>query len=756
MKQVFNFQKEAMSVGPWQVYRGMLQWWPLEDLETGADPSWNRWVEGDPEKFLPPNPSMNGALQRIRDWYYNKKLLFRARYGCSDEEVDRMFQVNVGYDPKYGVYMVSSGPYMAEAPAWHSTNIFRSLKKVPLEPEALLQLSNSMPSDEKTLAIMKSKNDPMYQDIHSSLVQIAKGQKGGLTSIKNPKTELQNILKLKQSILEVRSDLRNKFSFFTWRFGRAEKEEILANVRKIVDHVFKYFGNLEISPEDVKFVLSEMPSGEVGKEGNASQIQHVYKNITENSPEGQALFVERPIVGVGSYFALSASGIKKVLEKASKDGKWADAYDEGLKMLAKQNKMTLDQTRELLATDEDMMEGFLKVLRTMRDNFKKNKDPKAEMMNIPKQGPKPEDMGYQRVGQLRPSSLRISSTQRSIQQIRLDILRAIVELKGADPVKLSDYLNESRKKHKGTKAKGVFTPEILSGWLAKLESEGRIIDKKGKVKGHKSYKTLLKENENLQKEMEDNESLRDCGFETLTDVYRISSASFMETPEEFVDKKTRAKMNVIDNPNIFAKGDEGYGPYEAITAEALTSMRMNARKKGTEKDMEKQIRADISKEIGDKNKQKEQAPKVLYQPANIEDAQEEIMSESEPEKPVILDVDTDVVEGKPVPAQEEISPVQFDVTEMKTPQEKVELPPTAEPKVPEKLKKKKNVKKPDPEIEPVGAPSGLQLPQEFGPEDIIAGTINRLIKIARDLDNRGKEKAAEEIHQIIRKYQSKL
>jgi hypothetical protein len=61
-----------------------------------------------------------------------------------------------------------------------------------------------------------------------------------------------------------------------------------------------------------------------------------------------------------------------------------------------------------------------------------------------------------------------------------------------------------------------------------------------------------------------------------------------------------------------------------------------------------------------------------------------------------------------------------------------------------------------------------QIPQPFPPEeiseeqkmvnleDIIGSTVKNLIKIASELDENGKEEAAEEIHKIIRKYQARV
>ena len=77
--------------------------------------------------------------------------------------------------------------------------------------------------------------------------------------------------------------------------------------------------------------------------------------------------------------------------------------------------------------------------------------------------------------------------------------------------------------------------------------------------------------------------------------------------------------------------------------------------------------------------------------------------------------------------------------------------PSPEPEVVEQGKKKKKKEAPA----PIPAPSH---PEDEVPSalDVFSDTISGLIKIASELDAEGKEDAAEQVHRVIRKYQSRI
>lgn len=54
------------------------------------------------------------------------------------------------------------------------------------------------------------------------------------------------------------------------------------------------------------------------------------------------------------------------------------------------------------------------------------------------------------------------------------------------------------------------------------------------------------------------------------------------------------------------------------------------------------------------------------------------------------------------------------------------------------------------------APAKTPVSKKRAPQNIVTYTLKNLIKIASELDNEGKEEAAEEVHKIIRKYQERL
>jgi len=820
MKDVYNFKRNAarkaiiraaMAGTPWLIYRNLAHWWKIQDLEQGQDPSWNRWVEGDPKVGLESKPSMNGALQKIRSWYYNKKIQLMAIYGVSEAEIDEMFQCYVLYDPASGVYLKSDGPYTAEKPAWDTASRLASRRGIKLDPnsaETLLELANLIPDTQEKLNAM-APNDPLLLQVKEVIAEKAQNKQlhSGLTAIKKNVDPLKEMQKVKSQLFEVRSDLKGRLSYFTQRFGKTTKKELMANIQLVMKDVLTNFG-IAMGPEDIKFVAPELPPDEVKKLGseNAENIQHVYKNLGvdangNDTPELQALLAEAPILAPNSFVALSASGVNKILQKACKDNNWEDVYEEAIKSLAAKNKMTVDQVKEHASTNEDMIDQLKTQLVAIKRKLVKAKDPKAQLINIPTQ----KVMGYEKVGAQRTEAFRVKTIQKNIMNFRVEILKAIVDIGSADPTKLSERLNISRKGLK-TKAKGVWTSDLINGWLHMLEQEGRLVDESGNVVGHKSYKTLLKENLAFEKQQDKMYEQKEFGFDSLKASYRISSAAFAATPEEYVDKAYRIVMNAPDPNNHFAKGDEGYGHYEEITCDRLVELRLKADASGkTLKEREQFIRSEILKQIGDNNKIEETTPKVLYEAPDLSTLIDQQFEEEEQESnPTLLDVDNDVVNGEVVAPeavlpeeavkdvsiekeveQEELTPEQeaedfqvsevppygeavepelgteFDINEVK-PQEKIDLLPDQSKKIPQQSTPVPQAIKPKPtpkveeEDDEDFDPFNVSHLSKSNIRSIVSNSIQNLIKIARDLDIKGKEKDAEEIHQIIRKYQNRL
>lgn len=111
-KLTFNLKaaliREAMGA-QWQPYRGELEWYQLEEVLSGNNEEWNRWVEI--------TPSLANAATKIRHFRDKKMDVFRIRYDLSAQQINDLFYTLIGYAPEYGAYMLSIGPYVGEKEA---------------------------------------------------------------------------------------------------------------------------------------------------------------------------------------------------------------------------------------------------------------------------------------------------------------------------------------------------------------------------------------------------------------------------------------------------------------------------------------------------------------------------------------------------------------------------------------------------------------------------------------------------------------
>ena len=699
MKLVFNLKNSLRKIqlamaGEWLAYGKQMQWWRIDEIEDG-DPSWKQWVEGNPDKGIKPNSSLLNALSDARNEYYKKKLLFRARYGVSDDEVDNFYRMYVGYSPMKGMYAMHIGPYTAMSGAWKKTLELLKKTDYPLNPASLLKLSNSL----------------QLPDLPEGLDPFDKKNKNNF-EVKAYKAQLR----VKRSILEVRADLMNKFSYFLKTYNKIDRANMNKGVNIYLQQLIDSVGTM-FTEEDVGIIVKSFPPDKVGQlEGNVKKVDSVFQSIDPNNAEGSQLMTSGTLLGKGSILTLNSKGINKLLVQTAKDGNWQDLYEKAIEITAAANGNTVEETRYLVAEDDNFSTMFLEQLKNIEQQLKNEGDFRADFLKValnkkPKNPP--------RVGAQRTQVHRISKTQKSIINFKIDLLKNILDLGSEDPVQLAEAMNATRKVHK-TIAKGKFDAEMIQSWINAIKAEDQQIQKMKKKKQIRTYQEIYDTTVKDFNLMNQNEELRDAGQEDMETAFRFASTTFMESPVEFIDPKFRTKLQLPNAPNMFSReGDTDV----TVTAKKMTELRMAARQKGTEAEMKKALKEEILKEIGDADVPIEgglKGPESLEEPAVTEEP-------SVPQPDPTADPTAD-------PTQE------FDFGVTSIPQEKEPVVPT--PTTPTPVE--------EPEPEPEETPKKLDLKNLFG------HTLQSLIIMARDLDKEGKEKAAEEIHQVIRKYQGRI
>lgn len=695
MKQVFNLKKTFDQIrlamaGEWLAYGKQMQWWRIDEIESG-DPSWKEWVHGNPEKGLKPNTSLINALADARNEYYKKKLLFRARYGVTDDEVDAFYRMYIGYSPMKGMYAMHIGPYTAMPGAWSRTlKLLKDYNK-PLNPQSLLELSNSIP-----LPTFPEGFDPEAKENKKD--QLVK--------------QYKSLLRDKRGILEVRADLMNKFSYFLKTYNQIDRANMNRGVNIYLQQLLKSVGAM-FTEDDIGVIVKAFPPDRVGQlDGKVPKINSEFQSIDPNTPEGSKLMTSGTLLGNGSILTLNSKGIQKLLAKTAQDGNWQDLYEQAIQVIAQANGKTVDETRFLVAEDDNFSKLFLEQLQNIQAELKNAGDFRADFLTIalnkkPKNPP--------RVGAQRPQVHRISKTQKSIINLKMDILKTILDIGTDDPAKVAQTMNAERKIHK-TKAKGKYDAETVQMWINAIKSEDQEIQKMKKKKQIRTYQEIYDTTVKDFNLMNENEELRDAGQEDLDTAYRFASTTFMESPVEFIDPRFRTKIQLPNAPNMFAREGEEDAP---VTAKKMTELRMEARKMGTEEEMKKALKEEILKEIGNADVETSGGLQggESIDPGDVEEEDTTVGTPSEP-----------------APTAPDQTEMDFPVTTM--PQEKEPVPQLSP--VEEEVSEEEEVSK------------KLDLKNLFG------HTLQSLIIMARDLDSQGKEEAVEEIHQVIRKYQGRI
>lgn len=708
MKIVFNLKKAFESIrqamaGEWLAYSKNMKWWNLQEIEDG-DPEWMEFIKGNPEKGLKPNSSLVNAISDARNEYWKKVHLFRARYGVSTDEVSNFYKMYIGYSPMKGMYALGIGPYTAMPGAWKTTIDYAKKNGVPLNSQSLLELADSV---------------PLPQLPEGFDVEDPANKKNPLT------TEYKAQQSLKKRILEVRADMMNKFSYFPKTYNKIDRANMNRGVNSYLQGLIKNVGVM-FDDSDLGVVIKSFPPEKVGQlEGKVGKINTEFDSIDPKDPKGEQLMSSGTLIGKGSTLMLNSRGLNKLLMKTAQDGNWQDLYEKAVEEMAKANNKPVDEMRYLVAEDDNFSNLFLEHLKAIQDELKKAGDFRAEFLNVAlAKRPKPP-----RVGALRAQVYRISKTQKAIALTKIELLRTIVSLGTDDPEKVAQALNAAKKGHK-TKAKGTYNAETVQLWLNAIKSEDQRIQKLKKKKQVRNYQEILDTAVSNFETMNENEEMRDSGQDDLASAYALASTTFMESPVEFIDPTYRTKLQLPTATNMFHK--EGDADIE-VTAKQMTALRLEARKKGTEEEIKKALKSEIEKEIGTKSKN---IPQKGMQGELVMDADDGSDEEA-------TDAAATVTPAPEVPeAQPELG---FDVTEM--PQQKTDVEPA--PEAPE------TIETPPQEAVPAGE-EDIPQPEKFDPKKLFGSTFTSLIVMARDLDAQGKSEAAEEIHKIIRKYQSRI
>lgn len=736
-----NFIKEAMGAPAWR-YRSEIKWCRIEDAVRGTPIACVESDENDlnsvpkeltwSELKAKRDNGVRSSLFEILNFKAKVEAIFQSRYNMDNRKLREFFQLFVGYHPFYGVYMCSVGPYFAKDNMWAKMKVIAGDREID---NAFLD--EVIASTEQRLA-----DSSTNQAIQDELI-------GTLSAARS-----------------VKADITNRFGFFTKRNQRATKEEIqksadnfiktaLAELSKVMDT-----SDIHLGLEDVRLVLKQATGEQRGTE-TLGYKGNVYNGLSDVSPDAQELFKNRPILGAGSEIQLKPNVLSNIILKSVKSGNWQTVYDEALSRIARKNMekstkkvkgvapvISDDMIREevvkiseLLQDESFDSEGIIKQVLEFSHGIRKEMiargDVNAELMKLPSVDFK--IMKKPKVGSVMPTTLGIKADQLHLAELRAEVLDVIAKEGTDNPTKIAEILNTGirSKNINNLKAKGKITEQEIGQVILRCKEE-RKVRVKGQFSKQKTYAQLAAES---KKQLEDFKNALDkkdlSGFNNLEEAFVMACLSLASPGSDAIDPQTKAHISSLfmPPPDLFRRGEN----FINYTSEQLTSARRNELE---EKEVYDNIKIASPKEI-------ELEIGVTEEESVVPEEEPEVTEAVEPEIGQIDQIDPveQVDQVSPVEPVEQVAPVDqpisdFPITEVPQQTENIQAPQaTQEPQVQE-------------HVEPVIKPKKRVKPSDFA--KLVSNSIGTLVKIAKDLDQKGKCAASEEIHKIIRKYQKGL
>jgi len=728
-----KFIKEAMGAPTWR-YRSEIKWSRLEEAVKGTPIASIESDINDPnsvpkeltwsELKTKNENGVRSALYEILNWREKTLAKFKSRYKLNNSKLKDLFQVYVGYHPFYGLYMCSVGPYYAGDGMWNKMSKIADGREI--DNEFLDTIINDQLAAKDSVSAARS----------------------------------------------VKADINNRFGFFTKRHQRATQKEIQKSamnyIKDTLDELSKIIdtSDVEIGLDDLQLVLKKA-TGDSRGTTQISKSETVYNGLGENSPDAKTLFRDTPILGAESEIKIKPNVLSNIILKCAKSGNWQNIYNEALYKIARKSIPTKSKKGLSVITDDmvrakvieisnalqdssfdgaKIMEQVLKFSHEIRQEMISKGDVNAELLKIPSSDFK--IMKGQGAGTAMPTTLGIKADQYHLAELRTEILDAIAKSGTEDPKKIAEILNSEAKREKvgNIKAKGKITEQEVEQFIIRCKKE-RKVRVKGQFAKQKSYEQLANESKTQLEDLRNALNKKDLsGFNNIEEAFVMACLSLASPGSDAIDPQTKAHISstFMPPPDLFTRGED----FVNYTSQQLIETRRN------KKDADELLGTiriaspkDIEREIGvteNENPDIEETEETEEIESPIEDIPVD--------EPMINEIDAPINQE---PEQIDQPIEDFPITELPQQAELLNAPVN-----PTEVQNNEVSQIPQ-EINPIEEDSDKKANRrkKTNPVDlskVVSNSLGTLIKVAKDLDNKGKYDASEEVHKIIRKYQKGL
>ncbi|MFA7219355.1 MAG: hypothetical protein WC119_02505 [Synergistaceae bacterium] len=331
----FNLFKKAMG-NRWRAYRPQFDWFKIEDIVKGTDPSWNELVEL--------NPSLKYAIYEFSKVFTEQKMSeFRNRYGLQDDVIKEFFHIYVGYHPSFGLYLCSIGPYKGpkEEDAQNKFGYFTH-RLASTDSYNLRSFLNGFLNDSKSN--FPSISEALGKNPSSSKQKIVEGDQWNGEWMKSG---LWEILDESDFVVNIQHRTGERRGEKQWKGFTYEQ--------------------LNLTPE---FML---------------------KNDAEYARQTGGEIPYAPVIGIGSWIQLKPSGVKKIIEALATRHGQEDNYKQIVLSVAKRRGIPQNNIEQAMLNDsafsKEVSDEYAKINPLLNNIFNPRRmgAQRADALTTPKQ-----------------------------------------------------------------------------------------------------------------------------------------------------------------------------------------------------------------------------------------------------------------------------------------------------------------------------------------------------------------------------------
>ena len=717
---MFNLKKFFVEAAgtQWGIHRtdptrngGEYYWWLLDDILGGQNRSWNQWVRT--------NPSLCNVASECNAFQIRMLRRLERRYNLPAGQIKQFFKVYLGYNPSFGAYMCSIGPYVGDKPADQHNRFSFFTKRYQKADRNTVEASFAKYVDEK-LSMFKDVVTPADFQMNLAVADTVNPETGDKTF---RYTNINDMTGQSAQMLMQNAPLQGQLTEYGLN-SRGKAKVMRASVVK--------FGLEEQFNEAIATVAREESKTpeqiQQDIDTGATSVVHSY---------GRAAATPKTIADrVGEKMECF---FPYIIRSQAEQGGWQDVLDRAIGMVAERTHLTPEQVWAALSTrvrrnesgrmsisdatanrpQENLRVQLTQQVTKAVNELKKNmlrdakikprlddeatQQQKSQIQEIADRIsflPSLQELGMKGSGQQIPLALDQKTIQKSMLKLKKEILERFVASSPNDetPINVHDVASSMSASRAGKKTRSLgheWTDEDIQYWVDEINEErhevpgGQPPDVPG-GQPPKTYAQILEETNREIGEMDD--PIYGGSFKDFDTTCRMASLYFAESTYEQIDPVTRAvkKVSFRHAPAIFQRDPEEPN-YSSADLTAIRQGEQSAENGGVTAE----------------------------------------------------DVDLGVVRQSPQPNQ--ISQ-QDEVPQDEVPQDEVpqETTPTTAPlttptTMPEGA-----------EMSPADVPEELPRPRPV--RKFFRNTLQTLIKMSSELKQQGKYKAAEEINKIVRKY----